>query len=80
MVNAPRAAVYPALLDVRAVSTRMVPNGMTSQVHQFEPSDGGAFRISLTYDSPSRTGKTTAHTDTVHGSFVKLVPNSWWLK
>ena len=53
----------------------MVPNGMTSHVHTFEPREGGAFRISLTYDAPSATGKTTAHTDTYHGRFVKLVPD-----
>ena len=53
----------------------MAPNGMTSQVHVFEPRDGGAFRISLTYEEPTGTGKTTADTDTHHGRFVKLVPN-----
>src|SRR4051794_19259972 len=53
----------------------MVPTGMTSQVHAFDPREGGAFRISLTYDGPTGTGKTTAHTDTHHGRFVKLVPN-----
>ncbi len=35
----------------------------------------GAFRISLTYDTPTGTSKTTAHTDTYHGRFVKLVPH-----
>jgi uncharacterized protein YndB with AHSA1/START domain len=33
------------------------------------------FRISLTYDTPTGTGKTTAHIDTYHGRFVKLVPH-----
>ncbi len=74
-VNAPRAAVYSALLDARAVATWMVPQGMTSQVHAFDAREGGAFRISLTYDTPSGTGKTTAHTDTYHGRFVTLVPD-----
>ncbi len=37
--------------------------------------EGGSFRISLTYDAPTGTGKTTAQTDTFHGRFVKLVPN-----
>ncbi len=74
-VNAPRAAVYRALLDARAVETWMVPDGMTSRVHAFEPRVGGAFRISLTYDAPTSTGKTTAQTDTYHGRFVKLVPD-----
>ena len=33
------------------------------------------FRISLTYDVPAGTGKTTASPDTYHGRFVKLVRN-----
>lgn len=74
-MNAPRAAVYRALLDARAVATWMVPAGMTSEVHAFDAREGGAFRISLTYDEPTGTGKTTAHTDTYHGRFVQLVPD-----
>ncbi len=53
----------------------MVPTGMSSQVHDFEPREGGWFRISLTYDAPTGTGKTTAQTDTYHGRFVRLVPD-----
>jgi uncharacterized protein YndB with AHSA1/START domain len=74
-VHAPRAAVYRALLDVDAVAAWMVPPGMTSRVHAFDPRVGGAFRISLTYDQPTGAGKTTAHTDTYHGRFAKLVPD-----
>jgi len=74
-VNASRQSVYRALVDARAVAIWMVPNGMTSHVHAFEPREGGSFRISLTYNTPKGTGKTTAHTDTYHGHFVKLVPN-----
>src|SRR5437879_6578387 len=74
-MNAPRAIVYRALVDARAVATWMVPAGMTSRVHAFDPREGGSFRISLTYDAPTAVGKTTAHTDTYHGRFVKLVPN-----
>ena len=48
---------------------------MTSHVHEFDAWEGGSFRISLTYDAPTRTGKTTAHTDTYRGRFVKLVTN-----
>ena len=73
--KAPRADVYCALLDARAVAKWMVPNGMTSQVHEFDAREGGSFRISLTYDKPTGTGKTTANTDTFHGCFVKLVKN-----
>jgi uncharacterized protein YndB with AHSA1/START domain len=74
-VNAPRAKVYHAFVDANAVSTWMVPTGMTSHVHAFEGREGGRFRISLTYDAPTGVGKTTAHTDTFHGRFVKLIPN-----
>jgi uncharacterized protein YndB with AHSA1/START domain len=74
-VDAPRAIVHRALLDVRAVATWMLPTGMTSHVHAFAAREGGSFRISLTYDSPTGTGKTTAHTDTIHGRFMKVVTN-----
>jgi uncharacterized protein YndB with AHSA1/START domain len=74
-VHASRALVYRALLDPQAVATWRVPTGMTCHVHAFDAREGGSFRISLTYDEPTGTGKTTAHTDTYHGRFVKLVPN-----
>ncbi len=48
---------------------------MTSHVHEFEAREGGRFRISLTYDVPTGTGKTTAHADTYHGFFKKLAPD-----
>ena len=38
-------------------------------------SQGGRFRISLTYDDPDVGGKTAGHTDTYHGHFAELVPN-----
>jgi uncharacterized protein YndB with AHSA1/START domain len=74
-MNATRARVYAALLDPNAIAKWKVPDGMTCQVHAFEGREGGTFRISLTYDAPTGTGKTTAHTDTYHGRFVRLVPN-----
>jgi len=48
---------------------------MTSHVRAFDAREGGAFRISLTYDAPTGAGKTTAHTDTFHGRFARLVPD-----
>ncbi len=74
-LKAPREAVYRALVDPRAVVRWKVPDGMSCHVHSFDAREGGSFRISLTYDVPSGTGKTTAHTDTYHGRFLKLVPN-----
>lgn len=74
-IQAPRAAIYRALLDASAVEKWRVPPGMTSSVHTFEPREGGAFRVSLTYVEPTAAGKTTAHTDTYHGRFLALVPD-----
>jgi uncharacterized protein YndB with AHSA1/START domain len=75
-IQAPPERVYRLLLDRDAVRRWKVPDGMSSQVHAFEPHEGGAFRVSLTYASPDRRGKTRAHTDTYHGRFVTLVPGS----
>lgn len=74
-VNAPRSAVYRALLDPDAIARWRVPDGMTSHVHEFEPREGGMFRVSLTYDAPDRTGKSASRTDTYHGHFARLVPD-----
>jgi len=73
-IKARRAEVYRLLLDPVAVAKWKVPDGMRAKVHVFEPREGGEFRVSLTYDAPNAVGKTTAHTDTYHGRFVKLVP------
>ena len=75
-LSAPRARVYRALLDPLLVQQWMVPDGMTSHVHSFEAREGGTVRISLTYEQPTSTGKTTAQTDTFHGRFVRLVPDT----
>ncbi|MCA1708121.1 MAG: SRPBCC family protein [Actinobacteria bacterium] len=75
-IRAPRSAVYRALLDRDAVQRWMLPDGMTSHVHVFEPHEGGTFRVSLTYDSPTDAGKTDAQTDTFHGRFVRLLPDA----
>lgn len=75
-VRAPRSEVYRALLDADAVGRWRVPDGMTSTVHEFAPHEGGSFRVSLTYDAPDQAGKSSAHTDTYHGRFVELIPDS----
>jgi uncharacterized protein YndB with AHSA1/START domain len=74
-VNAPRSAVYRALLDADAVARWRVPADMTSQVHEFDPREGGVFRVSLTYDAPERAGKSEGRTDTYHGHFASLIPD-----
>ncbi|MFI7382716.1 SRPBCC domain-containing protein [Streptomyces sp. NPDC049813] len=74
-VRASPAAVYRALLDADAVPRWRVPAGMRARVHAFEAREGGRFRVSLTYDAPTGTGKSGPHTDTYQGSFLRLVPD-----
>jgi uncharacterized protein YndB with AHSA1/START domain len=74
LIDAPRERVYAALLDPAAVARWKFPAGMSCEVHEFDAREGGAIRVSLTYDAPDRTGKTHGRTDTYHGRFVTLVP------
>lgn len=75
-IRAPRERVYKALLDADAVQQWMVPDHMTSKVHSFDAREGGTFRITLTYDMPTNAGKTNPQSDSFHGRFVKLEPDS----
>lgn len=74
-IQAPRAEVYQALLDPLRIPLWKVPDGMTCEVHEYDVREGGRLRVSLTYHEPTPAGKTTAHTDTYHGRFEKLVPD-----
>ena len=76
LIRAPRPAVYQAFLDRDAVAAWQHPDSMRSQVHTFDPREGGVFRVSLTYQDLEHTsgGKTSDYTDTYHGRFVRLVP------
>jgi uncharacterized protein YndB with AHSA1/START domain len=75
-IQAAPGAVYAALLDPVAVARWKVPDGMRSEVHEWEPRPGGRFRVSLTYEGPARRarGKTHERTDTYAGRFVELAP------
>ncbi|MFG3303471.1 SRPBCC domain-containing protein [Micromonospora chersina] len=75
LVKAPRSTVFRALLDPAAVAKWRVPTGMSGHVHEFDAREGGSLRVSLTYEAPDNTGKSTAHTDSYHGHFVKIVPD-----
>jgi uncharacterized protein YndB with AHSA1/START domain len=66
--------VYAALLDPVAIQTWRVPDDMTASIQEWEPREGGRFRVSLTYRAEDRTGKTEGATDTYSGRFETLVP------
>ena len=66
-------AVYAVLIDPRLGARWRVPDGMSVEVHEFDPRVGGSLRVSLTYED-ERVGKTSGRTDTYRGRFVELVP------
>jgi len=75
VIDAPRSRIYRTMLDPALLARWKVPDGMRLEVHRFEPQEGGRIRISLTYQDVTSTGKSTAHTDTYHGTFIRLVPD-----
>lgn len=75
-IEAPPPRVYAALLDPRLIPRWRVPAGMRCRVHEFDAREGGAFRVSLTYEMPGAVGKSSEHTDTYRGRFERLVPDA----
>jgi uncharacterized protein YndB with AHSA1/START domain len=77
IIKASRQAIYQAFLDPAALVMWLPPAGMTGHVHEFDPRQGGAFRMSLTYLGPDHVtrGKTLEHIDVFRGRFLELIPN-----
>lgn len=74
---APAERIYQALTSRDAVQTWLPPAGARGVVHEFEPRVGGAFRLTLVFDTPGETGarKSSSNTDVVNGEFLDLVSN-----
>ncbi|MEV0064704.1 SRPBCC domain-containing protein [Nocardia sp. NPDC050718] len=73
-INAPRGSVYQLLIDPEAVRAWMVPDGMVSEVHRFEPEEGGVFSITVTQDEFTAAGTTEQQHHAYYGRFLSLVP------
>ncbi|GGN96159.1 hypothetical protein GCM10011610_60840 [Nocardia rhizosphaerihabitans] len=74
-INAPRATVYRLLVDPDSVKAWMVPDGMVSEVHRFEPEEGGVFSITVTKDETSDAAKTVPPHHAYYGRFLTLIPD-----
>ena len=77
VIRAPRSVVYRACLDPDAIVRWRMPDNMTGRMESFEAREGGAFRMSLTYQEGAESpgGKTSDDTDTFQGRFLALVPD-----
>jgi len=70
-------ALYAAFIDPDTLIAWLPPDGMNGRVLQFEPWEGGRYRIELTYASaapPGGTGKSSPQSDIAAGRFLKLIP------
>jgi len=76
LIGAPISVVYRALTNRNAVERWLPPEGARGIVEAFDPQPGGAFRITLVFDTPGESGarKSSRMTDIVDGQFVDLVP------
>lgn len=72
-IHATPAAVYRAFLTREAMSSWLPPAGAKGVFDAFEPHAGGRFRLTLTFDAAQ--GKSTEHSDVVHGWFTEFVPD-----
>lgn len=77
IIKAPRKTIYRAFVDPEAVVAWLPPKGMKGHVYAFDAREGGAYRLSLTYEGPQHAvpGKSSEHVDIVRGRFVKLIPD-----
>jgi len=77
IIRASRKAIYQAFVDPGALASWRAPDNMKARIHEFDPREGGTYRMSLTYVDPndSSQGKTTEDTDTFQGQFLHLIPD-----
>jgi uncharacterized protein YndB with AHSA1/START domain len=68
--------IYHAFLDADAVASWRPPKGMKCEVYEFEPRQGGSYRMSFSYKDTDHEvpGKTSEHADVFRGRFLELVP------
>jgi uncharacterized protein YndB with AHSA1/START domain len=67
--------IYKAFLDPDAIAQWRPPKGMKCRIYEFNPQEGGSFRMSYGYTDKNHEvlGKTSEHEDIFHGRFLELV-------
>ena len=71
-MGAPPATVFAALVDADAREQWLPPTGMTGRFAWFDARPGGGYRMVLTYDDRSTSGKSEANTDVVEVRFTAI--------
>lgn len=75
-VPASAEELYRAFVDPDALIAWLPPKGMSGRILEFEPWQGGSYRIELALEGEGHgiPGKTTERTDVASGRFLELVP------
>ena len=75
VIAAPIEQVFAALIDQDALTAWLPPEGMTGKFQHFDPTPGGSYVLTLTYDDATGApGKATADSDVVEARYVDIVP------
>lgn len=76
VVCVPAERVFEAFVDPDQVARWLPPPGMRAKVHQYDPRNGGAYEMELTYEreTDQGLGRTSASSDVVRGRFLDVTP------
>ena len=73
-IPVPPDEVFAALVDAKALTAWLPPDGMSGRFEYFDPHPGGSYRLVLTYDDPeTAVGKSSHDTDVVEARFIDIV-------
>lgn len=76
IIMASREAIYQAHIDPTAIAAWRPPKGMTCRIYEFDPQEGGTYRMAFVYPETEQTkGKTSEHEDVFTGRFLEVIPN-----
>ena len=69
-------AIYQSFMNPESLVSWLPPKGMSGKIDRFDSSEGGTYKIILTYEvDHSNPGKTSENTDVSQGKFLELVPD-----
>jgi uncharacterized protein YndB with AHSA1/START domain len=76
IIKASPEKIYQAFLDPEAIAAWRPPEGMTCEIYEFNPREGGTYRMSFGYADKDHKvgGKTSEDADVFQGRFMELVP------
>jgi len=76
VITASPHAIYQSFMNPESLISWLPPKGMSGKIDRFDFSEGGTYKITLTYEvNHSNPGKTSENTDVSQGKFLELVPD-----